>query len=94
MEHRDHFNVLYEKHYNSLSKKNQKYFTIDAETYQKIFDTLKLDKGVASVFGKEFKYWVNDYFKIVTIGTLDYVYSRDTDLPVAKHEDIFDIILW
>ena len=93
MEPKEHFYYLLDKDINSLNSKKNGNNVIDAAKYEDILSTLKLNKGESCEKGAHFKQWVKESFRIVTIGTTEYVYSNDhKSVPVAKKEEIYDII--
>ena len=92
MEPKETFYSLLEIEINSMNPKKRDTFVIDSVKYKDILATLTLKKGVRCEKGPHFKQWVMRNFKVVTIGAVDYVYSIDTNVQVAKKEDIFDIL--
>ena len=92
MESKERFYSLLEEEISKLNPKKQDTYVIDAAKYEDILSTLKLNKGEACEKGAHFKQWVFQNFKIVKIGAVDYVYSKDTNNSVAKKEEIFDIL--
>ena len=94
-----------EQFYNSLEEEMGKLhlskratFVIEAAQYDDILYALKLKKGEPCDKGAQFKQWAVRNFNIVTIGSVDYVYSQNdkddttSNRQVAKKEEIFDII--
>ena len=93
MEPKEHFYYLLEKDINDPKSKKKDNYVIDTAKYDTILSALKLKKGEACEKGAHFKQWVKECFKIVQIGTTEYVCSNDDNsLPVAKKEELFDII--
>ena len=92
MEPKEQFYSSLEDEINKLHPKKKDNYVIDAAKYEDILSTLSLKKGEACEKVGHFKQWVLKNFNLVTIGTTDYVYSNDGNVPVAKKEEIFDII--
>ena len=57
-----------------------------------ILSALKQRKDEQCEAGPQFKQWVFRNFKLVTIGAMDYIFSKESDTEVAKEDKIFDII--
>ena len=94
---RKHFYELLEKQTDSLDERRKGTFVIDTHKYQSILDALRLKKGEACAKGGHFKQWATNNFLIVSEseGAPDCLYgfkSQRLPLPVAKKEDIFDIL--
>lgn len=92
MDHKEIFYRLLEEHIHKLHKSKQATFVIDTAKYNEILRTLNLKHGEVCPAGATFKYWVFDTFKVVRIGSLDYIYSKNKNLPVARKEELFDIL--
>ena len=92
MESKHQFYSSLEDEINKLHPKKRDNYVIDAAKYEDILSTLRLNKGEACEKGGHFKQWVLQNFNLVKIGTMDYVYSNDGNVPIVKKEEIFDII--
>ena len=88
------FYKLLEEHIDTLHQSKQATFVIDDEKYNEILHALNLKFGEAcpGPAGATFKHWVFQTFKLVRIGSIDYIYSLIKNKPVALKEEIFDIL--
>ena len=91
---KEQFYLSLEVEINKLNAKKKDNFVIDAAKYRDILSALKLKKGEPCEKGARFKQWASNSFNVVTIGDGDYVYSviDGQNLPVAKKEELFDIL--
>ena len=91
---REQFYLSLELEINKLKPRKKDNFVIDAVKYRDILSALKLKKGQPCDKGAQFKQWASGYFNLVRIGDVDYVYSTTDgqNLPVARKEELFDIL--
>ena len=92
MDPKELFYSSLEEEMEKLTVKRRDNYVIDTAKYEAILSTLKLKKGEGCEKGGHFKQWTVQNFKLVTIGAIDYVYDLNSNVPVAKKEELFDII--
>ena len=92
MELNDQFYALVDDHVSKLPEKLRSSFSITSVKYDRITAALNLRKGEPCDDGAKFKHWATRNFKLVPVGHLEYVYDKELDLPIAKHEELFHIV--
>lgn len=77
---------------NALHDRFKSKFLIDDKTYERIREALEEKRGVKSQHGARFKFWSNRHFALQEVGVKAVVHCAKTNKPVARREEIFDII--
>ena len=86
-------NIFYDKiqsYIDKLDIKKRDKYTINNQTYKMILSVLN---GEDIDVSAKFRFWTRKTFICMRIGSNDFVYDKQTNLPLVKHENLYEKIL-
>ena len=85
----DIFYEKFEYYIKNLDEKKREKYTIRNEMYINILNALQNQN---TNFSPKFKFWVRQNFRLVEIGSSEFIYSLKNNLPIIIHEKIYEKI--
>ena len=86
----DFFNEKLQSYIDSLDVKKRSKYTIKNDSYREIVKVLNSEVSLETA---KFKFWARKNFVLVRIGSEQFVYDLELNLPVITHDSIYEKIL-